>query len=573
MVFNYVCDTVHTFTCNNGNPPPYNVGFIFKENLFNYSLTDTFFIKADFGDGTNQTKACYYNPNLGGTLEMNNGQLEIHNHFNHYYLSSGIFDVTYYISDQYGNADTLFHPAEVYLNSNCAPIVTRIFVDNNSNCVFDAGDSAISNVSYSISNGISPFYTPNSYLFNESIGAPLGVNFTATVDPLPIQQLGYNLVCPASGMINFTHNGPDTLNFAVNCNSNYDLSIHSGVSFNFKLGNSIFAVVGIRDISCVPMSGTYTLNLDPQLSFVNSLNAPTSGSGSTYTWSFSNLLTVGNGLGAASNIMYFNMDPSVQIGDILCYSFSVSPVAGDIDPSNNAGNLCRTVVSAVDPNFKTVDPVGAGATGAIAPNIKLTYTIGFQNTGTATADHVYVMDTLSADLDISTLQVLYSTYPMQLYIIDGHILKFDFVNIQLPDSGANEMMSHGFFAYEIDQNPNLSNGTQIQNTAAIYFDYNAPVITNTTLNTINTALGVKEVHSLKTSVYPNPFTDMFTIDFDKEFDGTIQLLDLSGRSMFNQQFHGMNYSFYQEQLSSGIYFLMMKDAEGIILDQKKLIKR
>ena len=69
-------------------------------------------------------------------------------------------------------------------------------------------------------------------------------------------------------------------------------------------------------------------------------------------------------------------------------------------------------------------------------------------------------------------------------IINGTSVKFNFDGINLPDSNSNEPASHGWITYTIDQVPGLLVGTQIRNTAAIYFDYNAPVITNTTLNTI-----------------------------------------------------------------------------------------
>lgn len=45
-------------------------------------------------------------------------------------------------------------------------------------------------------------------------------------------------------------------------------------------------------------------------------------------------------------------------------------------------------------------------------------------------------------------------------------------------------MSNGFVAYTIQLKSNLPAGTQITNNADIYFDFNAPIETNTTLNTI-----------------------------------------------------------------------------------------
>lgn len=54
----------------------------------------------------------------------------------------------------------------------------------------------------------------------------------------------------------------------------------------------------------------------------------------------------------------------------------------------------------------------------------------------------------------------------------------------LPDSNVNEAASHGFTSFRVKQVPNLPVGTLIENSAAIYFDFNAPVITNTSWHTI-----------------------------------------------------------------------------------------
>ena len=54
----------------------------------------------------------------------------------------------------------------------------------------------------------------------------------------------------------------------------------------------------------------------------------------------------------------------------------------------------------------------------------------------------------------------------------------------MPDSNSNEAASHGFIKFRINQQPGNAAGTQIKNSASIYFDYNAPVATNEVLNTI-----------------------------------------------------------------------------------------
>jgi len=56
----------------------------------------------------------------------------------------------------------------------------------------------------------------------------------------------------------------------------------------------------------------------------------------------------------------------------------------------------------------------------------------------------------------------------------------------LPDSGANWIESNGHVSYRILINNDLEEETPVENTAAIFFDLNPPIITNTTLNTFAT---------------------------------------------------------------------------------------
>ena len=86
---------------------------------------------------------------------------------------------------------------------------------------------------------------------------------------------------------------------------------------------------------------------------------------------------------------------------------------------------------------------------------------------------------MEANLDISTIRPGVSSHDYELEIVQGPILQFTFENIMLPDSNINEPASHGFVNFSIAPREGLDFGTVLQNTAAIYFDFNEPVITNT----------------------------------------------------------------------------------------------
>ncbi|RDC64426.1 DUF7619 domain-containing protein [Adhaeribacter pallidiroseus] len=147
---------------------------------------------------------------------------------------------------------------------------------------------------------------------------------------------------------------------------------------------------------------------------------------------------------------------------------------------------CQPILDSYDPNDKQAIPVGLTANHYTPTNTPLRYTIRFQNTGNDVAYRVVVVDTLAEDLDVSTLQVGASSHAYTLSISGKiqPILTFTFDNILLPDSTHNQAGSNGFISFSIKPKLNLPEKKEIKNYADIFFDYNEPVRTNTTVNQI-----------------------------------------------------------------------------------------
>lgn len=141
---------------------------------------------------------------------------------------------------------------------------------------------------------------------------------------------------------------------------------------------------------------------------------------------------------------------------------------------------------AFDPNDKLVTPEGYGAFGAVPVDQDwLTYTVRFQNTGTDTAFTVVLRDTLDTDLDWASMQIVAASHALtQIQVDSDGVATFGFRRILLPDSVVDEPASHGFVKYRIRPRAGSPDGTTITNSAAIFFDLNAPVLTNTVLNTL-----------------------------------------------------------------------------------------
>lgn len=172
--------------------------------------------------------------------------------------------------------------------------------------------------------------------------------------------------------------------------------------------------------------------------------------------------------------------------DLHAHLLLYAPGSDGADSVITSAEWTGTYYCSWDPNDKSVYPEGTGPLHVVDKDIDhLVYTIRFQNTGNAPAYDVMIRDMLSADLDASSLHVLGSSHPLTSTQVenDGELV-FRFNGIQLPDSVSDEPGSHGFVTFSISPRSDAPNETAIQNTASIFFDFNDPVITNTTLTTL-----------------------------------------------------------------------------------------
>ncbi|MBD0255853.1 MAG: T9SS type A sorting domain-containing protein [Cytophagales bacterium] len=163
----------------------------------------------------------------------------------------------------------------------------------------------------------------------------------------------------------------------------------------------------------------------------------------------------------------------------------VAQLPGD-DAEPEVAEECLPIIDSFDPNDKAVSPGGVTDGHYTPTRSRLDYVIRFQNTGTDVAYKVVVVDTLSADLDVSTLQLGSVSHPYAMKVSGKGrpVLTFTLNNILLPDSNANEPKSHGYIQFSIKPKADLLEKTRIENFADIFFDYNEPVRTNTTFNTL-----------------------------------------------------------------------------------------
>ena len=162
------------------------------------------------------------------------------------------------------------------------------------------------------------------------------------------------------------------------------------------------------------------------------------------------------------------------------------------------------------------------------------------------------------------------------YTISGDgVVTFTFNNIQLPDSFVNEPGSHGVLSFFINRKMDIPFGTEIQNTAYIYFDFNAPVVTNTTRNTLyDPTLGIQQNNRLNFSLQPNPTIDRSLVLLNLKDAGDVQIsmLDVSGRMLTQKNLGRLSagdHQFQLDPLSAGVYLIRIQ--VGNTIQTKRLV--
>jgi len=222
---------------------------------------------------------------------------------------------------------------------------------------------------------------------------------------------------------------------------------------------------------------------------------------------------------------------------------------------------CSEVVNSWDPNDKMATPKGFTDKNYIKDSDRLRYKIRFQNTGTAEAINIKILDTLDATtLNVSTFKMIGSSHDYSYRIYDKGIVEWSFIEINLPDSNANEPESHGYVEFTIEQNAGNQKGTFIENTAAIYFDFNEAVITNTFSNMIwdtTYNIGYAELIDVDNplQVFPNPNSGEFKVILDDIGNFELELYNSSGQLYRRQTLKGNRASIDISDAPVGVYYV------------------
>ncbi|HKR03833.1 MAG TPA: T9SS type A sorting domain-containing protein [Bacteroidia bacterium] len=269
----------------------------------------------------------------------------------------------------------------------------------------------------------------------------------------------------------------------------------------------------------------------------------------------------------------FSVSITAPVGSPIETSSQIEPITTDVSPADNSAGWRNYVTSSADPNDKIVSD-SILTTTQVASQTYLDYIIRFQNTGTDTAVNVMITDNISRHLDMTTFEYRNASHPVQAdYQQASRLIIFHFDNIQLADSNVNEPLSHGFVHYRIKPYDTLTAGHNIVNKAAIFFDFNLPVITNTVKTRIVLPVSVEENQSafLSFRVYPNPAGNQLIVTdyLLTGEEGEVIVYDLFGREVYQSKVSATEHKIKIDvsRFNSGIYFLRM--SSGSVQVSKK----
>jgi hypothetical protein len=503
---------------------------------------------------------------------------------------SGLATGYYTVSVTDANGCTAYKFVHVPYNSSAnscyCTITGKVYNDANGNCTQDPGEAGIQNIQVHCSN-VGYAYTNSSgnYSFIVPTGSYTIKETVQAYYPLASCQ-NNNVVVNAVASSGCTQ----TVNFANSVATIHDMHISKWQTAP-PIPGFLFHTTTIvsNDGTVTESSIVGGMQHDIQLpsTSISPSSIWTNGGPNRFQINSGALtLAPGNSQAAFSSV---TTPTNIPLGtglvfyDSVAYTGPISNWMNDYTPWNNVAFYSTNVVGAYDPNFKEVSPKGTGPTGIIMPKDSvLEYMVHFQNLGTYKAQNVEVLDTLDADLDWTTLRPIYKSHPCVVTLSDGGVAKFTFKNINLPAKIYDEMGSNGMFTYTIKRKNNLAVGTQFKNSAAIYFDYNEPVITNTTVNTLGTPVGVPATQQSEAgtfSVFPNPANRMIYAQVNSKVAdaaGAIKVIDLSGKVLISNNVilkgGSQNIPVSVETLTPGIYFISLT-SNGASQTQKFVIMK
>ena len=472
------------------------------------------------------------------------------------------------IIDSMGCISTNYDSAEILYDVSCYDHITGYaFLDQNGNCIKDAGEAGYQSVSVMAYDNSGSYYS-NSYTVTDSNGYyDLEVLPGAYIVQAYTYYYGNCATYSCGGVHLDTFQTGGLLssgnNFGYTGSPSFDLGVHMGTDRSTPGTDKEYWVYYYNYGNAAANNAVLTFVHDDSLTLTSTTPAYTSYNAATHTITW-NLGTVHNNLSWSLVTLHFNVPSTLSLSTSLRAHADISPVTGDCNMFDNSDNMSSTVSGSFDPNEKEVSPSG----NLTAADTVLTYTIRFQNTGNAPATHIVIKDTLSQYVDPATIQPGAASHPYSFSLSGNGILTFTFDPIYLPDSSNNRSASTGFVTYTVHTRKTIALGDQVRNTAYIYFDVNPAIVTNTTVSTrsnFNTGINPVDNSNMAVTISPNPIHEQSLVRFENTTgEVTFILSDVAGQKVFETTTSLPGLTINGQAYATGMYLYTAKDAAGHI---------
>lgn len=472
---------------------------------------------------------------------------------------SGIYTVIAYNE----NCDT-FAEDEIVVSfidcENAGIISVSAFYDDNENSVFDGTES-------NFTNGYFTYEMNNDGIMN-IVESSTGSFTIASLEETNTYDINYYFYNEYEDCFDVSTTSFDDVTVlfgentivefpVVNDQSCEDISVYLINQQSPRPGFSHTNYLVIKNLGLITTSGTVDYTLDSDLSITNistNSNYTTALNANGFTLDFVNLLP-----GQSIVVTISLLTPtSVELGDMVTNSAIYTTSSNDIVLDNNESSITEEVIGSYDPNDK-MESHGKDIVydDFVNSDEYLYYTIRFQNLGTADAINVRIEDVLDNQLDETTFQMLRSSHNYVVSRVDNN-LEWSFENINLPAEQDDAEDSIGYVYFKVKPNSGYGVGDIIPNSAAIYFDFNAPIITNTYQTEFVETLSIGDYNSNSFTIFPNPAKDEVTIQLaNSNFEsGKVNIYDIQGKVILKDiKLQEQSSNLDISNLENGLYFV------------------
>ena len=381
-----------------------------------------------------------------------------------------------------------------------------------------------------------------------------------------IENPSYFNITPLSAVVSFPSNNNITQvqDFCISPNGNHpDLEVVLQPLTNARPGFAARYKLVVKNKGNMPLSNWTGLTLtynNNKMSFVSATATPSNNTPGALEFGY-----FLNPFDTNTIELEFLVNSPVatnptHIGDILAFTSHIAIVGTDETPADNTYNINQMVVGSYDPNAITCLEGDNLPTSAIGEYLH--YGITFENTGNYQAENVVVKDIIdTTKYDVNSIQLLNTSHPVYTRIT-GNVVEFIFENINLAATSGNPPVGgHGDVLFKIKSLSNLSDGDMVTKTAKIYFDYNAPIDTNTAETTYSNLNNSIFQMDNSVAVAPNPTHSIVTIT-SKFNIKSIELFDVQGRILETSLEDDNTTKIDLSGKQNGIYFLKINTENG-----------